>query len=125
MLLNRVYGGMVRVQASFLRRASKRDMLARMLTNLKAVYVNVRDHARALSAVERLLLLTPEAPSENRARGFLLARLGRADEAARQLETYLDVAPAAADSERVQRLVRRLRAGDNPMEGDDDVEGEP
>ncbi|MBW3535676.1 MAG: tetratricopeptide repeat protein [Gemmatimonadetes bacterium] len=121
-LLDRVYGGMVRVQESFLQRASKRDMLARMLSNLKGVYVNVRDHARALSAVERILLLRPEAPSENRARGILLARLGRAEEAARQLKTYLDVAPDAADAERVRTLVRRLRSGENPVE--DDPSGE-
>lgn len=118
-LLDRVYGGMVRLQPSFLRRASKRDILARMLTNLKGVYVNVRDDARALSAVERILLLRPDAPTERRARGILLARLGRASEAAEQLEAYLELAPGSADAERVRTLVTRLRAGDGP-----DVDGE-
>ena len=74
-LLDQVYGGMVRVQDQFMRRASRRDMLARLLTNLKGVYVNVGDHVRALAAVERILLIQPTARGENRDRGLLLARM--------------------------------------------------
>ena len=110
-LLDQVYGGMVRVQAQFLRRASRRDMLARLLTNLKGVYVNVGDHVRALAAVERLLLIQPTARGENRDRGLLLARMGRRDEAAEQLQAYLDLAPGAADAERIRDIVDDLRAG--------------
>ncbi len=118
-LLDRAYGGMVRVQDSFMRRATRRDMLVRMLTNLKGVYLRVGDHKRALAAVERTLMLTPTAPSENRSRGLLLARLGRRDEAAEQLEKYLRVAPGAADAERVETMLRDLKAGRDPA----DVEG--
>lgn len=118
-LLDRVYGGMVRVQDSFLRAASRRDMLARLLTNLKGVYVNVDDHSRALAAVERLLLLHPTSRGENRARGLLLARLGRRDDAVEQLEAYLRLAPEAADAGRIQGLVDDLRAGRALVEGVD------
>lgn len=118
-LLDRAYGGMVRVQESFMRQATRRDMLVRMLTNLKGVYLRVGDHHRALAAVERTLMLTPTAPSENRSRGLLLARLGRRDEAARQLEKYLRVAPGAADADRVEDMLRDLKAGRDPA----DVEG--
>jgi regulator of sirC expression with transglutaminase-like and TPR domain len=110
-LLDRAYGGMVRLQDSFLRTASKREMLARLLTNLKSVYVKVGDHERALGAVERLLMITPMAPAENRSRGVLLARLGRHEEAAEQLEAYLRVAPTATDVPRVVEMIRTLRAG--------------
>lgn len=92
-LLDRAYGGVVRLQPSFLRVASRRDMLVRMLTNLKGVYMRVGDDERALAAVERILMLTPTAPAENRSRGLLLVRLGRRNEAAKQLEKYLRVAP--------------------------------
>jgi regulator of sirC expression with transglutaminase-like and TPR domain len=122
-LLDQVYGGMVRVQAQFLRRASRRDMLARLLTNLKGVYVNVGDHKRALAAVERLLLIQPTARGENRDRGLLLARMGRRDEAAEQLEAYLELAPEAADAGRIRDIVDDLRAG-RALGGDDDVGAE-
>lgn len=56
-LLDQLYGGMVRVQDSFLKTATKRDMLIRLLTNLKGVYINLGDRGRALSMAERLLIL--------------------------------------------------------------------
>ena len=48
-LLDRVYGGMVRMRDEFLRPASRADILARVLTNLKGIYLNARDDARALA----------------------------------------------------------------------------
>jgi regulator of sirC expression with transglutaminase-like and TPR domain len=56
-LLDRVYGGRVKMQESFLRQASRRDMLVRMLLNLRGVYVNVGDAERARWVGERLELL--------------------------------------------------------------------
>jgi len=110
-LLDQVYGGMVRVQESFLRTASKRDMLIRMLSNLKGVYLNVSDHTRALAVVERLLILQPTSRGDLRARGLLLARLGRGKEAAEQLRAYLDLAPGAGDADKIRALVEDLKAG--------------
>jgi regulator of sirC expression with transglutaminase-like and TPR domain len=115
-LLDQVYGGMVRVQSSFLRTATKRDMLVRLLSNLKNVYVNVSDHPRALAAVERLLILQPESRGDLRARGLLLARLGRRTEAAEQLRAYLELAPGAGDAARIRALVEDLRTGRGSVE---------
>jgi regulator of sirC expression with transglutaminase-like and TPR domain len=120
-LLDRVYGGVVRLQDAFLRTATKREMLARLLTNLKGVYLKVGDHPRALAAVERLLMITPTAPAESRSRGELLARMGRHEEAAQQLEAYLRVSPAASDAERIEGMLRDLRAGREPPDGIHDL----
>lgn len=118
-LLDQFYGGTVPLQPSFLRAASKRDMLVRLLTNLKGIYMKVGDDPRALAAVERLLMITPTAPNESRLRGMLLARLGRHDEAAQQLEAYLRVAPGADDVLRVEELVKDLKAGRDVQLGDE------
>jgi regulator of sirC expression with transglutaminase-like and TPR domain len=115
-LLDQIYGGVVRLQDAFLRTASKREMLARMLTNLKGLYLKVGDHLRALAAVERILMITPTAPAESRSRGELLARMGRHEEAVHQLEAYLRVSPAAADAGRVEEMLRDLRAGREPAD---------
>ncbi|HUF75440.1 MAG TPA: transglutaminase-like domain-containing protein [Longimicrobiales bacterium] len=119
-LLDLVYGGVVRLQDAFLRTASKREMLARLLTNMKTLYVKVDDAERALAAVERLLMISPTSPAESRSRGVLLARLGRHEEAAAQLEAYLRVSPAATDAPRVEAMLKELRAGRAPA---DDGEG--
>jgi regulator of sirC expression with transglutaminase-like and TPR domain len=112
-LLDRVYGGMVRVHDSFLRTARRQEMVIRLLTNLKSLYLNIRDQARALAAVERILLLRPIAPAEIRDRGVILARMGRRREALEQLEAYLNVAPEASDSQRIQGMVEELRNGED------------
>lgn len=111
-LLDRIYGGMVRVHDSFLKAATRQEMIIRLLTNLKSLYLNSGEHEKALSAVERILLLRPLAPVEIRDRGVILARLGRREEALLQLETYLNVVPEAADMERILGIVEALRSGE-------------
>jgi regulator of sirC expression with transglutaminase-like and TPR domain len=113
-LLDRVYGGKVRLQESFLRRASKRDILVRLLNNLKGVFLNAGDHARALAVVERLLILRPEGADDHRARGVLLARLGQRREAIEQLRRWLAAAAPGDESERTRRLIERLERGLDP-----------
>jgi len=110
-LLDRIYGGMVRVHDSFLKAATRQEMIIRLLTNLKSLYLNSGKHEKALGAVERILLLRPLAPVEIRDRGVILARLGRREEALRQLETYLNVVPEAADMDRILGIVEALRSG--------------
>ena len=110
-LLDRVYGGMVQTRESFLKASTKREMLVRLLVNLKSIYLNVRDHGRALAAVERIQMIRPIAPGEIRDKGVILARLGRRDEALGQLEAYLNVAPGASDTERILGLVEDLKSG--------------
>lgn len=121
-LLDRVYGGTIRMRPSFLRPASKRDIVVRLLTNLKGIYFNAHDDLRALAAVERLMLLSPEVGSENRDRGLLLARLGRREEALGELERYLDHAPDAGDAGRIRGVIDALRKGGPaaPLEGESD-----
>ncbi len=110
-LLDRVYGGMVRMRDEFLQPASRSDILARVLTNLKGIYLNTRDDDRALAAVDRILMIRPAAPVELRDRGLLLARIGRKPEAVTELERYLRAAPEAPDAQRVRSLIADLSGG--------------
>ena len=107
-LLDRVYGGTVTLQPSYLRPADRKDIIVRLLANLKGIYLNTRDDRRALAATERILLVRPDAAEEVRDRGMLLARLGFAEEALQELRDYLTRAPAADDAERVRLLIREL-----------------
>ena len=94
----------------------ERAMLARLLMNMKYAYLGRSDYARALSVVERLLLVSPEDSSEIRDRGFLKARLGRPGAAIADLERYLSISPDAPDLKSVEgRLVwlRRRQAEAN------------
>lgn len=88
---------------------SDRAMLRRLLGNLKRVHLARDDHRRALTVVERLLLVSPGDPHEIRDRGFLLAHLGRPGAAVVDLETYLELDPAAPDAASVRGRLAWLR----------------
>jgi regulator of sirC expression with transglutaminase-like and TPR domain len=86
------------------------QILARMLHNLKRIYVDRRDDPRALWVVDRLLLLRPGDPIERRDRGLVEARLGGATAAAADLEAYLEAVPGADDADEVRGMVAQLRS---------------
>jgi len=90
--------------------AMPRAIVVRMLINLKRIHLNREDYTRALGAVERILIATPDDAREIRDRGFLLAHLGNSSAAVADLENYLSVAPSAPDAEAVRgRLAWILR----------------
>jgi regulator of sirC expression with transglutaminase-like and TPR domain len=86
-----------------------RQILARMLHNLKRIYVQAGDDVRALWVVDRLVLLVPEDPVERRDRGLVEARLGGFAAAVHDLDAYLAAAPAAEDAATVRDLADHLR----------------
>jgi len=109
-LLDRGYGGLVRIRPGFLRTATRRAMLVRLLTNLKGVYLGREDHPKALAVVDHILAIRPASPGEIGTRGTLLARLGRGNEALAQLERYLDCDPSGPEVARIRALVEELRS---------------
>lgn len=97
--------------AVHLRSAGPRDILVRMLTNLKLIYLREEDYARALGCCERILMLLPDEPTELRDRGLVLEQLGCFGAAVVDLERFLALAPddpsARAVASRLPALRRR------------------
>ena len=91
--LRSIYGKDAQLDRRLLRPASPREILVRMLSNLKQVYIEHADHVRALSCIDRILLLVPDLPRELRDRGILYQRLECFAAALRDLERYLQLAP--------------------------------
>jgi len=89
--------------------ATKRQVLTRMLANLKAIYTEREDDARLLRIQEFRLAITPWAFDEIRDRGILRARTGDFPGALSDLDIYLANAGPAEDLPRVRDLVERLR----------------
>jgi regulator of sirC expression with transglutaminase-like and TPR domain len=98
-----------RVPRDFLSEASRPAILARMLRNLHRIYGQADDHARALAAIDLLLVLTPDAPDELRARGALYEQLDCPAAAAADFRRYLQLVPKAADAAEVEKRLSRLR----------------
>ncbi|NDJ16028.1 SirB1 family protein [Myxacorys almedinensis] len=108
--LNQMYGQPVEMQPTFLEAVTNRQFLARILTNLKHIYLNRREINACLSTIERILILFPEAPFELRDRGVIYFRTDRWIEARQDLEAYLAIMPAADDRAIVQNLLTRIES---------------
>ena len=98
----------------FLQSAAPRDVLARLLHNLKEIHRAAEDWPRLLAVQQRLVLLLPEAMVERRDRGQTWAELGRPAEAADDLAAYLQASPDAADAAALAAWLAALRRGSAP-----------
>lgn len=81
----------------YLQACPPRDLLARMLRNLKEVFRAQEDWPRMLSVMDRLVVLLPEVWTERRDRGLVHAELGHVQEALHDLQVYLGAEPTAHD----------------------------
>jgi regulator of sirC expression with transglutaminase-like and TPR domain len=108
-LVSRATGRPSLFEPEHLERATTKEMLGRLLRNLKRIYLARDDHQRALGVVERLQLVFPEQTTELRDRGFLLAHLDLHGAAIKDLEAYLSLAPDAPDSKAIRGRITWLR----------------
>ncbi|HYC49189.1 MAG TPA: tetratricopeptide repeat protein [Burkholderiales bacterium] len=96
------------LMSSLLAAAEPREILARMLRNLRAIHLRQGEKLRALAASSRIVELVPGAAEEYRDRGELYAELECARAAVADLRQYLKLKPQASDSEHVARRVAEL-----------------
>jgi regulator of sirC expression with transglutaminase-like and TPR domain len=106
--LRTMYDGQLAMRSDFLTPITNRQFLARMLTNLKAIHLKQGDIAPLLAAIERILILFPEAPIELRDRGLIYYRLSRWMEAREDLERYLALQPRADDRHLISNLLEQI-----------------
>ncbi len=92
----------------YLQSCPPRDVLTRMLRNLKEIYQTQQDWPACLAVLDRVLVLWPEAWSERRDRGLVHAELGHAGQALADLQAYLDAEPLAADQSALQARIKEL-----------------
>jgi regulator of sirC expression with transglutaminase-like and TPR domain len=104
-LIRRSLGEGVLFHVGLLRRAGRREILARVLRNLRSVHLTRRDWPAALGVVDLLLVVEPTDPDHGRDRGLLLGRMGRFSEAIACLARYLEERPDGHDVQDVQQVV--------------------
>ncbi len=93
----------------YLQSASARDVIARMLRNLKEIHKTQEDWSRLLAVQNRLLVLLPQVWDEYRDRGLAHAELGQAAQAVQDLEIYLFNVTEGLDVNAIAHRVSELR----------------
>ena len=93
----------------YLQPAPARDIIARMLRNLKEIHRTQEDWARLIPVLDRLITLLPQAWGEYRDRGLALAEQGQSALALADLEVYLSHAEDGLDIDAVAERALALR----------------
>ena len=95
----------------YLQACPPRDLLARMLRNLKEIFRSQEDWPRMLAVMQRLVVLLPHDMHERRDRGLVHAELGQAGQALSDLQAYLQAQPLAADHDALSARMKEIAAG--------------
>ena len=95
--------------AAWLQPASPREMLARLLRNLREIYRQAGDLQRWAAVLRRLVLVQPQSWAEHQELALVLARLGLHTEAEAVLATCMSLRPDPAQAEPLRAELARWR----------------
>jgi regulator of sirC expression with transglutaminase-like and TPR domain len=109
MRLNEIYAGEIRLQPEFLHPLSRRQILTRVLNNLKTVYLSTRNFRKALTIADLILVIYPQSAEDVKQRAFLRHSLGMQRLATEDLEEYLKISPSASDAEEIKQMCSSIR----------------
>lgn len=98
----------------YLQPANARQILARMLRNLKQIHRGAGDSSRLLAVQQRLVVLLPNDAKELRDRGLALESIGHWRGAAADLERYLCLQPQASDAADMRQRLQAVKARQSP-----------
>ena len=107
-LAREITGLDVSADPAVLKPVSKRQILVRMLNNLRSVYFQRREPAKAVQVLGLLIEADPGSAEEYKQRGICLAQVHRFEEARQDLKTYLRLSPGAPDREPVRKQIERI-----------------
>jgi regulator of sirC expression with transglutaminase-like and TPR domain len=105
-LLKEMYGSSrIRLRREFLQPVSKKQVLKRMLTNLKMIYVRAGNFTKALPVLQRLVIVDPQCDEDIRDRGIAYLQLECFAQALADFEAYLRRAPTASDAPAIREQI--------------------
>jgi regulator of sirC expression with transglutaminase-like and TPR domain len=111
--LNEIYSGQLTLQPDFLGAVPRRQILMRMLNNLRSIYLTRRNFRKALQIVDLILAIYPRSPEDVKQRAVLLHEIGLTGRALEDFDLYLKMSPEASDADEIRQVslsIRRKRA---------------
>jgi regulator of sirC expression with transglutaminase-like and TPR domain len=107
--LDKIYSGQLALQPEFLLPVTRRQMLTRMLNNLRSIYLSQRDFRRAVQVVDLILVIYPRSPEDVKQRAVLRYNLNNYRGALSDFEEYVKMSPDASDAEEIRQTALSLR----------------
>jgi regulator of sirC expression with transglutaminase-like and TPR domain len=107
--LREMYGDSLEFHDRLLGRVTNRQILARMLNNLKLIYLKAQAFDKGLAIVDMMLVTNPDDCEQFRDRGLLRLHLRQFEPARKDLTQYLTNCPAAHDREEIENHLKELK----------------
>jgi regulator of sirC expression with transglutaminase-like and TPR domain len=107
--LRSAMGAEARLEPHHLRAARPKEILARMLNNLKFIELREKEFGSALACSQRILLLEPTNHHELRDRGLLYAQLDCYTAARADLERFLELEPQDPTAGKIRQHLIEIR----------------
>src|SRR5579864_7139596 len=107
--LDEIYSGEMKLRPEFLHPISRRQILTRMLNNLKTVYLSTRNFRKALPLADLVLVIYPRSAEDLKQRALLRYSMGLQTLAGEDLEQYLKMSPNASDADEVRQMALSIR----------------
>ncbi len=108
-ILEKLSGGTLPFDPRLLRPSSPRQILVRMLNNLRGIYLHRSEFLRAIGVLDRVLLLDPDDVGARRDRGLLTLKWEDPERGIEDLERYLALEPEAPDHQSIETLIAETR----------------
>lgn len=108
-VLRQAAGEDARLEERHLNPVTPREILARILRNLKAIYWDREEFDRCITTIGALMAVLPDRPEEQRDRGVVHLKAGNHQQSADDFAAYIEAAPHADDIETVRNALSRLR----------------
>jgi regulator of sirC expression with transglutaminase-like and TPR domain len=107
-LLDHLHRGKLALHRDLLDPVTKKQILKRVLNNLKMIYLREDNFVKSLAVLQRLLILDPGSEEDIRNRGAVYLKLECFNYALADFETYLRLAPNATDATAVREQIINL-----------------
>src|SRR6185312_11833360 len=104
-----IHAGQITLRPEFLLIVTRRQMLTRMLNNLRTIYLSRRDFRRAVQVVDLILVIYPRSPEDVKQRAALRYNLRDLSGAVSDFEEYVKMAPDASDAQEIRHTALGLR----------------
>lgn len=108
-LLDEMSEGTIEFHQRYLSAMSKRQILSKMLRNLKGIYLEQKNFPKILKVIDKLIILNPDVPEEIRDRGIVYYQMQGFKKALSDFEVFLSMAPESQDSDVIQQYMDILR----------------
>ena len=106
--LTQIFRESVPMHPHFLQTVTNKEILARMLRNLRQIYFRQEEYEKAARAAERITWLAPQSAQDYRDLGYLYYQVNAYAKSLDSFNTYLRLSDDPPDREEIHRNIRVL-----------------